>query len=407
MTEESITAICEETECFKTPNLNHQLLLHRRGFRKIENLDAYVNVKTLFLEGNSISKIENLYPLEHLRALYLQENCIGRELGLENLAQVPLIIVLNLEGNGIKTLKGFPRMGSLETLQLRNNQIEDITPILQSLRLTTLDISCNAISDVGVLDQLGELEDLKVLYMKGNPLIETTSFYRKRALATLHHVTFLDDRPVFPNEQRLSQAWLRGGRKEEDKEREAIQLEHEVHGNVKHYIMEDDDQFSERSDDDIIVGGVEWSTIPGRHSENLPDKEEIVTELDKENKPGNKTEGGEETLVKEKCLPIPTNDKGKAELRVSEGRWTETLDQLLTMNVSAYQHDFEQVADHMKMVAVSEMFDPEFYSQEECKRRWEYVDSSMRDDTWGFPEAAEACTEELRTAEANRSNEQR
>jgi len=70
------------------------------------------------------------------------------------------------------------------------------------------------------------------------------------------------------------------------------------------------------------------------------------------------------------------------------------------MNASTYQYDFEQVSDHMKMVAVSEAFNPEFYSQE-CESRWEILDNKMKNDTWMIHGAGEASMEELRVAEDN------
>jgi len=401
MTEKTITDICEDTECFKTPNLNHQLLLHRRGFRKIENLDAYINVKTLFLEGNSIQKIENLHPLEHLRALYLQENCIGRELGLENLIEVPLLMVLNLRSNGIKTLDGFPRMASLQTLILRNNEIECITPILQSRRLTTVDLSHNRISDPAVLDQLGQLEDLKVLFMKSNPLIETMSFYRKRALVKIPNLSFLDDRPIFPNEKRLSAAWIRGGRRDEDQEREAIRSEQESGGHSRHYIMDDEEQFSEEDPADIIGFGVEQYTIASNQQEdkdNSAESDGSVQSIEIKTQPSDKREKLETTKTEGDDGSLPVKESEISGLELKGGLWNETLDHLLTMNASAYQYDFEQVSDHMKIIAVSESVDPAFYTQEECENRWKILDSNMRNETWVIPEAAEACTEEIRIA---------
>jgi len=401
MTEKTIIDICENTECFKTPNLNHQLLLHRRGFRKIENLEAFTNVKTLFLEGNSILKIENLHPLVHLRALYLQENCIGRELGLENLVAVPLLMVLNLRSNGIKTLEGFPRMASLQTLILRNNEIECITPVLQSRRLTTVDLSHNRISDPAVLDHLGQLEDLKVLFMKSNPLIETMSFYRKRALVKIPNLTFLDDRPIFPNEKRLSEAWVRGGRRDEDREREVIKSEQESGGHSRHYTMDDEEQFSEEDPADIIGFGVEQYTIASTHQEDKDNSDESdgsVPSIEIKTHSSGKGEKLETTQTEENEDSLAPKQSGISGLEVKEGLWNETLDQLLTMNASAYQYNFEQVSDHMKIIAVSESVDPEFYTQEECENRWKILDSNMKNETWLIPEAAEACVQEIQTA---------
>lgn len=60
MTLENIIAICEQDDLYEFPELNNKLYLHFKGFKKIQNLNAFVNVKTLWLENNVITKIENL-----------------------------------------------------------------------------------------------------------------------------------------------------------------------------------------------------------------------------------------------------------------------------------------------------------------------------------------------------------
>ena len=54
-----------------TPELNETLYLHFFGFEKIENLEKFINLKVLYLEGNCIKKIENLNCNLRLRCLYL------------------------------------------------------------------------------------------------------------------------------------------------------------------------------------------------------------------------------------------------------------------------------------------------------------------------------------------------
>lgn len=39
------------------------------GFHRIENLDAYVGLKVLYLEGNAFTQIEGLQALKELRCL--------------------------------------------------------------------------------------------------------------------------------------------------------------------------------------------------------------------------------------------------------------------------------------------------------------------------------------------------
>ena len=69
ITEKLLKILCKKNKLYQTPYLNDRLFLHFQGFRKIENLDAYINVKSLWLEGNAISKIENVSHLKDLTCM--------------------------------------------------------------------------------------------------------------------------------------------------------------------------------------------------------------------------------------------------------------------------------------------------------------------------------------------------
>ena len=50
-------------------------------------------------------------------------------------------------------------------------------------------------------------------------------FYRKYTISIIRTLTFLDDRPVFENERRLNDAWIKGGMEAEQEEKKKIQQE--------------------------------------------------------------------------------------------------------------------------------------------------------------------------------------
>ena len=74
-----------------------------------------------------------------------------------------------------------------------------------------LDISNNKLDDVDIIAVLEALPELKVLYLKGNPVVRKIPSYRKELISRLHHLKHLDDRPVFENERLLARAWKEGG----------------------------------------------------------------------------------------------------------------------------------------------------------------------------------------------------
>ena len=69
------------------------------------------------------------------------------------------------------------------------------------------------------------MPNLKCLYLKGNPAVRNISNYRKIIIASIPSLTYLDDRPVFVNERRTAEAWLKGGKEGETSEREKIRDE--------------------------------------------------------------------------------------------------------------------------------------------------------------------------------------
>ncbi len=65
------------------------------------------------------------------------------------------------------------------------------------------------------------------IYRQGNPCIKNIKNYRKTTICRLKHLTHLDDRPVFDDERRTTEAWGRGGYEAERKERDLINEEKE------------------------------------------------------------------------------------------------------------------------------------------------------------------------------------
>ncbi len=86
ITKDWLKQVCEAKQGYRTPRLNTQLLLHRTGISKIEELDDYINIIVLWLQDNSIRYIENLDHLSKLKSLYLNNNFIQKIEGLDALS---------------------------------------------------------------------------------------------------------------------------------------------------------------------------------------------------------------------------------------------------------------------------------------------------------------------------------
>lgn len=294
MTREVIVASCKANGGYEAPLLNDQLYLHCKGFMKIANLEPYTSAKVLWLEQNALEELSGLSQQQELVSLFVQNNTIRslRTLAtpLRNLRVINIShnYITSLAG----LAAGCPM---LETLQASHNRIaslqacEDLWQL--STTLTSVDLSFNAIEQyeekVGELDDgngtateeappaeqlvadgncgaegsenastpavLGvtpstammrpkqpplvvvdffrRLPEVSVIYLHGNSIIHGLRHYRRNMILHLPALTYLDERPVFPEERRLVEAWGTGGEEAEAATRSAIRAEKKEHLN--------------------------------------------------------------------------------------------------------------------------------------------------------------------------------
>jgi dynein assembly factor 1 len=212
---------------YNTFELNEKLYLHYKGFRCIENLERFPDLKCIYLEGNGFTKIEGLGGNPGLRSLYIQENLFEK---IENLDHLKDLHYLNLNDNYIKTIENLSGM-SLETLQIKKNRvgmngISDLMGLLEIPTLSVLDISENNIDDPAIIDDvLVHMPNLRVLYLKGNPVCKQIRNYKKSIIAKMPELRYLDDSPVFPEDRRYAEAFKDGGMDAEREERKKVKKE--------------------------------------------------------------------------------------------------------------------------------------------------------------------------------------
>ncbi|KAL4434994.1 hypothetical protein ABPG74_017750 [Tetrahymena malaccensis] len=223
MSKNNLKIICENDELYEFPDLNEKLYLQFKGFHKIESLDEYVNLKAIWFNNNGISKIENLTNQTLLISLFLNNNLIAK---IENVSHLQNLQTLNLSHNRISKIENLSALKRLGNLDLSSNIIQDydgLIGLLECPSLTNVDISNNLIEhDDRILDIFIQMPILACLYLRNNPCVREFKNYRKRLIGYISTLKYLDDRPVFINERRVAEAWIKDGRDGEMNERNAI-----------------------------------------------------------------------------------------------------------------------------------------------------------------------------------------
>jgi len=101
--------------------------------------------------------------------------------------------------------------------------LKDIEHLKECRPFGCLDLTGNHISAPEVIDEVfSKMPDLRVLYLKSNPCIKKIKNYRRNMICKVKLLSYLDDRPVFPDDRRYAEAWKIGGLPAEREERKKV-----------------------------------------------------------------------------------------------------------------------------------------------------------------------------------------
>ena len=210
------------------PELNDVLRLQRKGITRIQALEPYTGLKTLYLQGNGIEEIEGLSEQKELTTLYVNQNLLhSLATGLSALTNLR---TLDVSDNTLASLHGLQALVRLQTLYATNNRLrtqDDVAALALCRELRGVDLAGNQIDDEQAVETIKGVE-LSLLVLKGNPVVNQVRHYRKSLIAAMPSLNYLDESPVFPKEERLAQAFVRGGVTEEREERKRIREEEEA-----------------------------------------------------------------------------------------------------------------------------------------------------------------------------------
>ncbi|MDV2684335.1 CotH kinase family protein [Alkalihalophilus lindianensis] len=148
--------------------------------------------------------IVSFYMLNESRASEIQIDDPALETALMNQLQVDSlneltdedlrqITSLDLSNSTIKSLRGIEKFAYVNTLDVSNNHIENIEPLLRLRRLVHLNITNNEVKSIDGIEQLGALESLSAAE---NRVSDTQSLKRLSRLLTLdladNQISYID-----------------------------------------------------------------------------------------------------------------------------------------------------------------------------------------------------------------------
>lgn len=156
MTEESIKEQLQAKKLSKNIVKSIETLdLSNQNLTSIDGLEHFTNLKELNLSGNILTNVSQLAGLTELVSLDLSFNQLQSiELHSENIES------LNLEANQLTSIEFAEKLVKLKKLNVRANDVVDLSPLANHPNLTALNIRGNQVKALDALESVDTLMDL-------------------------------------------------------------------------------------------------------------------------------------------------------------------------------------------------------------------------------------------------------
>ena len=166
-----------------------RLSLDTNSISDISSLSGLTNLTVLSLNENSISNISSLSKLTNLTRLFLGDNSIS---DISSLSKLTNLTRLRLDQNSISDISSLSKLTNLGSMYLDTNSISDISSLSKLTKLGILSLNDNSISDISSLSKLTKLARL---YMDNNSISDLSPLVANTGLGSGHKV-YVRDNPL-------------------------------------------------------------------------------------------------------------------------------------------------------------------------------------------------------------------
>ena len=133
------------------------------GVKSYDDLAYLTGLEVLNIQNGTGDSLESLRNLSYLNQLILTDCLVSTE-DLQIIGALPSLTKLTLTGCSLSSIENLSTASKLTTLNLSNNAIRDLSPLSFMTGLTELNLSHNALNSLNALSSLTSLKVLDVSY---------------------------------------------------------------------------------------------------------------------------------------------------------------------------------------------------------------------------------------------------